>query len=203
MNNEIWKDIPGMKDNIKKYQVSTLGNIRSIKNNSIKLIKSFKNNKGYMRVGLSINGISKKHSVHRLMAVTFFKYKIKNDFQKLVVHHIDGNPLNNTIKNLKCMTYRDHLIISRNPDNNIRSDANLNYKNDANNYITNKNKNKNYSIKNSTLKKPFNKSKTVKIGFVLYKNIIKKIDKEAFKQNMSRSCFINGLLEKNITQYMS
>ena len=47
---EIWKDIQGYENS---YQVSNLGNVRNKRTN--KLIKPFKNNKGYLRVGLYSN----------------------------------------------------------------------------------------------------------------------------------------------------
>lgn len=103
---EVWKDIDGFQG---CYQVSNLGNVRSIDRyvrcgeNGIKLqlgksIKQSKNKYGYMQVRLS-NGRKNKFSytVHRLVAIAF----IPNDNNYDQVNHIDGNKQNNYVENLE------------------------------------------------------------------------------------------------------
>ncbi|MDB4397739.1 NUMOD4 domain-containing protein, partial [Akkermansiaceae bacterium] len=55
---EVWKDIPEYED---LYQVSNLGNVRSLnfnKTKKVKLLKKSLNSNGRYRVGLSKNGKS-------------------------------------------------------------------------------------------------------------------------------------------------
>lgn len=82
------------------YQVSNLGNVRSLnyrKSNKIKLLSFRYNTIGYVYVCLSKNGFHKYVSIHRLVANTF----LKNKNHYLQVNHIDGNKLNNHVENLE------------------------------------------------------------------------------------------------------
>ena len=67
---EIWKDI---KDYEGHYQVSNLGNVRSIKNNKKILLKPYKNVKrsGYLEVYLRLPRSKKTFKIHRLVAQDF------------------------------------------------------------------------------------------------------------------------------------
>ena len=104
-NNEIWKDILGYE---KRYQVSTLGRIRSIQNNHghyRELIKAtWVSNKGYVYTDLFIKDVKYNISVHSAVAVAF----IPNPDQKLTVNHSDGNKQNNHLSNLEWMTYSEN-----------------------------------------------------------------------------------------------
>lgn len=53
--------------------------------------------KGYKRVCLTKDGKKKYHFVHRLVAQAF----IPNPDNKPEIDHIDGNPENNSVTNLK------------------------------------------------------------------------------------------------------
>lgn len=64
----------------------------------------------YRKVSLTINGVIKTFMVHRLVAETF----IKNPKNYPVVHHIDGNKLNNNINNLKWVTYQENTETGEN-----------------------------------------------------------------------------------------
>ena len=91
---EIWKDIPNYEG---LYQVSNLGNIKSLKKGKNKLLKFGVNNKGYYIVNLYKNnkGITKK--VHRLVAQVF----IPNPNNYPIINHKDENKKNNIIDNLE------------------------------------------------------------------------------------------------------
>lgn len=103
---EIWKDIERFEG---CYQVSTLGNVRSIDRyvkcgeNGIKFqlgktLKQSKNKYGYMQVRLSKSRKNKfSYTVHRLVAIAF----IPNDNNYDQVNHIDGNKQNNYIENIE------------------------------------------------------------------------------------------------------
>ena len=104
MNKEIWKDI---KDYEGFYQVSNLGNVRSVpRNGTVKYYKILKPNnvKGYYQVTLQKKGKKKIYKVHRLVAKTF----IKNTYNKREVNHIDGNKLNNAVTNLEWVTAKEN-----------------------------------------------------------------------------------------------
>lgn len=62
--------------------------------------------KGYRRVTFSINGITKRHSVHRLVLITHGNGNPEN---KPFVNHIDCNPRNNHIDNLEWCTQTENM----------------------------------------------------------------------------------------------
>lgn len=109
---EIWKDIPRYNG---LYQASTYGRIKSIAHFYYSTYKGKKvrrwleekifemkklNSKGYKR--LNLNGVV--HFAHKLIAITF----IPNLDNKPQINHIDGNKLNNTVKNLEWVTNQEN-----------------------------------------------------------------------------------------------
>ena len=106
-NIEIWKDCVGYEG---RYQVSNLGNVRSIANNKgtyQERLLSQRQTKtsDYLYVVFTVKDVSKQHSVHRLVAKAF----IANPSNKATVNHIDGNKLNNNVCNLEWNTYSENL----------------------------------------------------------------------------------------------
>lgn len=102
---EIWKDIASYEG---LYQISNLGNVRSIKySNKIRLKKPTAN-KGYMYVMLYKNNEHKTMALHRLVASEF----IENKANKPEVNHIDGNRANNVLSNLEWVTRSENNIHS-------------------------------------------------------------------------------------------
>lgn len=103
---EIYKDIPNYKG---LYQVSNLGKIKSLGNNKLKKEKILKNrlsSSGYLHVYLSKNKEGKNFKVHQLIAMAFLNH-IPNG-HKIVVDHIDNNPLNNYVENLQLISQREN-----------------------------------------------------------------------------------------------
>ena len=106
-NNEIWKDCVGYEG---KYQVSNLGNVRSISNNKGTYQERLLSQRqtptsNYLYVNFTVKDVTTHHSVHRLVAKAF----IANPSNKATVNHIDGNKLNNNVCNLEWNTYSENL----------------------------------------------------------------------------------------------
>lgn len=126
MEKEIWKDIKGYEG---YYQVSNLGNIRTLERKIInngkimtrkaRTTKQRKKGKYYC-VTLSKNGIVKEYTVHRLVAQAF----IPNPENKPCINHIipvTDELCNNNVSNLEWATYSENnkyaFILGRNKSN--------------------------------------------------------------------------------------
>lgn len=98
---EIFKhvEIPEFKD---FYQVSNLGNIKSMRNNKNLSTKSLRG--GYPSVGLSNGQINKTFKVHILVANTFMIDNKPKSTKRLIVNHKDGNKVNFKLDNLEWLT---------------------------------------------------------------------------------------------------
>ena len=109
---EIWKDIEEYDD---CYQISNLGNIRSLKFGKERILKlavsgsgsKSKSNGGYKFAVLMCNGKRKIAYTHTLVW-DYFGNKSR-DGRKLQVDHIDGDKTNNVITNLQLLTTRDNV----------------------------------------------------------------------------------------------
>lgn len=106
MEQEIWKEIPGLEG---RYEASTFGNIRMF--HSKKNKSSYLNEKGYLRVDLAIEKKVKHRKVHRLIALTF----IPNPLNKSEVNHLNGLKTDNRVLNLEWSTGEEnnnHAILT-------------------------------------------------------------------------------------------
>jgi hypothetical protein len=72
---------------------------------------------GYKQVHIKIPNKSKMYTVHRLVA----KYFVPNPNKYNVVHHIDGNKLNNNYKNLEWTTQSQNIKYCSNSGDLYRS----------------------------------------------------------------------------------
>ncbi len=97
---EKWKDVIGYEG---LYRVSNKANVKGLKRNAI--VKSHLSNKGYFRINLCKNGISRSFSVHRLMAIAF----IPNPENKKEVNHINEIRNDNILDNLEWVTKSENL----------------------------------------------------------------------------------------------
>lgn len=106
--NEIWKPIKGYED---FYEISSFGRVKSLDrltSNSFgtfvrkgKLLKTSIDRNGYKYVLLTDGNKKRKNlKIHRLVALNF----IDNPLSKPFVNHIDGDKLNNDIRNLEWCT---------------------------------------------------------------------------------------------------
>lgn len=103
-NKEIWKDIKGYEG---LYKCSNFGRVISTKQkNGVRdyLIGSM-NDKGYCVVSLNKDGVLKTFAVHRLVAEHF----IPNPENKPEIDHIDTNPSNNRVSNLRWVTHEENM----------------------------------------------------------------------------------------------
>ena len=116
---EEWRDIAEFKG---YYQVSNLGNVRSVDRKvncrwgikhpiKSKIKVPQKNRGGYYQVNLfGEEAEYKTRLVHRLVANAF----IPNPENKPMVNHLDGNRLNNRVENLEWATASENMIHSFN-----------------------------------------------------------------------------------------
>jgi hypothetical protein len=98
---EIWKDVLGYEG---IYQVSNLGNVKSLKFNKQKILSKCLNPNGYYTVTLSKKGQTKNMLVHRLVCISF----IENEDNKPQVNHIDYDKKNNNVDNLEWVTQEEN-----------------------------------------------------------------------------------------------
>lgn len=106
---EIWKDVVGYEG---LYQVSGLGNVRSLnynKTGEARNLKQFTNNKDYLLVTLSKNNRAIQCLVHRLVAEAF----IPNPDGLEQINHKDRNRQNNTADNLEWCDCRYNLLYEK------------------------------------------------------------------------------------------
>lgn len=110
---EVYKAVIGYEE---LYEVSNLGNIKSLKFGKEKQIKPAVGSHGYLNVRLSKGGIFKTRTVHTLVAEAFLNHVPCG--HKLVINHIDFNKSNNHVTNLEIVTNREnsnrkHIKLSR------------------------------------------------------------------------------------------
>ena len=103
---EEFRPVPGYEG---YYEVSNFGNVKSLGNDMTrkeKILRQSLNKNGYYLVGLCNDGKQKKFSTHVLIAMAFLNHK--PDGYKIVVDHIDNNPLNNHLSNLQLISQREN-----------------------------------------------------------------------------------------------
>ena len=124
-NKEIWKPVKGYEN---YYEVSNMGNVRSldriiIKKNGVlykrkgKMLKLQQNQTNkFLQVMLFLHCSIKLHYVHRLVANAF----IDNPNNFKTVTHLDGNPTNNKASNLNFIEKREYKKVAETDNNRYK-----------------------------------------------------------------------------------
>lgn len=100
-NTETWKPIEGFP----KYQVSTQGRIKNIE--SGRIFTGTRDAFGYVHVRLiNPQGAYTLRKIHRLVAEAF----LPNPEGKPIIDHIDENKTNNSLDNLRWVTYSENTV---------------------------------------------------------------------------------------------
>lgn len=115
---EIWKPLDKIIDVGIGYEISSLGNVRSVDriietkngNRFIKgiIMKQLTDKFGYSNITFSNISKKRKCLVHRLVALAF----IKNPENKPEVNHKDCNKSNNNVDNLEWSTSKENILHS-------------------------------------------------------------------------------------------
>ena len=79
-----------------------MGNVKN--NQTEKILKLSVDGKGYYKINLFKDGKPKTINVHKVVAQTF----LENPLNKRCIDHIDNNPLNNNILNLRFATLQEN-----------------------------------------------------------------------------------------------
>ena len=72
------------------------------------VVKGSINTSGYLQTGIRINGKRKSLPFHRIMA--YQKFKTDMFKEGILVRHLDGNPINNSIDNIDIGTAHDNRM---------------------------------------------------------------------------------------------
>lgn len=94
---EEWKNIVGYEG---YYMISNHGRVYSNRNKIV--LKNREGKNGYLDVALSVNGKQKLKKIHRIVYESFIGELKKG----LVIDHIDNNPKNNHVSNLRQVSSR-------------------------------------------------------------------------------------------------
>ena len=117
-------------DGYDNYFVSNFGNVKNSKTN--KILKPSNHKKGYKLVVLCKNGKLKTFTVHRLVGLAF----LENVDDKPMIDHIDNNPANNNVKNLRWATPTDNQYNQGKRINNISGYKGVSFQKPSNKYLS-------------------------------------------------------------------
>lgn len=102
---EFWKDIHGY---VGSYQISDMGRVKSsIRWNGTleRILRQSTKKDGHLHVCLYKNKKGKTHLVHALVLQTFIRPRQRGE----ECRHLDGNPRNNRLNNLRYGTHKENM----------------------------------------------------------------------------------------------
>ncbi len=102
MQVEIFKTINGFDD----YSVSNLGNVKHTETGEVLNQYVYEKSNKYAKVSLKRNEKHRLHDIHVLIARAF----IPNPENKRCVDHIDREPTNNNVDNLRWVSQQENLM---------------------------------------------------------------------------------------------
>lgn len=106
LEGEVWKDVIGYEN---LYQVSCYGRIKSLPkyiHKRERILKGDIDKDGYVKITLCPNSKERnKFFAHRAVAFAFIGSP--KDFRE--IDHIDGNPQNNCVNNLRWVTHQENI----------------------------------------------------------------------------------------------
>ena len=123
---EIFLPIEGFNN----YFVSNFGNIKNYKTD--KIMKQRNDKDGYKLISLYKNDKQKCLRVHRLVVIAF----IDNPYNKAFVDHIDNNPANNMVKNLRWCSQNENEYNKGKLKNNTSGFRGVHFDKKSNKYIS-------------------------------------------------------------------
>ena len=88
------------------YEVSNLGNVKSLKYGVERQVKPILGSSGYLFVNLYKDNKTKCRTIHQLVAESFLDHTPNGHV--IVVNHIDFNKLNNKASNIELVANRDN-----------------------------------------------------------------------------------------------
>lgn len=91
------------------YFVTSTGAVWSKASGRLKRLKPESDDEGYQYVGLTYGGRRKDVAVHRIVAEAW----VTRWHPSCEVHHVDGDPSNNSAANLRCLTPAEHALAHR------------------------------------------------------------------------------------------
>ena len=102
---EVFKDVPNYEG---IYQVSNLGNVKSLKWKKEIIMKQGISSSRYLAVNLRKENIAKYVKVHVLVAMVFLDFK-PNGKQDFVIDHKNGIKADNRFENLQIISQRENV----------------------------------------------------------------------------------------------
>jgi len=117
--------------NIDGYEKYVIYDNGVVENSRGKMLKYQANNRGYLRVSLSKNGLSRNFLVHRLVAL----YYIPNPNNYAFVDHIDRNIYNNDVSNLRWVNASMNNLNRSCGKNNKLNEKNISFDKNVKRYV--------------------------------------------------------------------
>lgn len=102
LEGEKWRQI----DSRGRYYISSKGRVKSYHGRQARLLKPYKNQRGYLRVDIK-TGYRRTYLVHQLVALAFIPND--NPIEKDTVDHIDSDKSNNCVENLRWLSRGDNV----------------------------------------------------------------------------------------------